>query len=59
MGPNLMSCRRPVQMGTKEFDKMLKRIQTPEEERVPAKEAKTWRIDGERKELQERSTRGF
>ena len=38
MGPKLMNCCRPEQMNTKEFGKMMKRIQTLEEGRVPAKE---------------------
>ena len=40
MGPKLMNCCRLEQMGTKEFGKMLKRIQTLEEGRVPGKETK-------------------
>ena len=40
MGPPLMNCCKPVQVGTKEHGKMLKRIQILEEGRVPAKEAK-------------------
>ena len=43
MGPKLMNCCRPEQMDTKEFGKMVKRIQILEEGRVPAKEAKNWR----------------
>ena len=39
-----MNCCRLEQMGTKEFGKMLKKIQTLEEGRVPAKETKKWRI---------------
>ena len=39
MGPKLMNCCRPERMGTKEYGKMLKRIQTLEDGRVPAKEA--------------------
>ena len=48
MGPKLMNGCRPEQMGTNEFGKMLKRIQTLEEGRAPAKEAKNWRIDGKK-----------
>ena len=44
MGPKLVNCCEPEQMGTKEFDKMMKRIQTLEGGRVPAKEAKNWGI---------------
>ena len=42
MGPKLMNCCKPEpeQMGTKDFGKMVKRIQTLEEGRVPAKEAR-------------------
>ena len=59
MGPKLVNCCRPEQMGTKEFSKMIKRIQTLEKGRVPAKEAKNWIIEGEkerftRKEYQRR-----
>ena len=43
MRQELMNCCRPERMGTKEHGKMLKRIQTPEDGRVPAKEAKNWR----------------
>ena len=39
----LMKCCLPEPMGTKEFGKMVKRIQTLEEGRVPAKEAKNWK----------------
>ena len=52
-------CCRPEQMGTKEFAKMLKRIQTLEDGRVPAKEAKHWKLEGQRKESRERSIRGL
>ena len=51
MGPKLTNCCRPEQMGTKEFSKMMKRIQTLEEGRVPAKETKNWRIEGEMKRI--------
>ena len=49
MGPKLTNCCRPEKMDTKEFGKMMKRIQILEEGRVPAKEAKNWRIEGEKK----------
>ena len=51
MGPKLMNCCRPEQMGTEEFGKMLKRDQTLEEGRVPAKETKSWRIEGNKKRI--------
>ena len=50
MGPKLMNCCRPEQMGTKEVGKMLKRIQTQEDGRVPAKEARNWKIEGKKEE---------
>ena len=33
MGPKLVNCCRPEQMGTKEYGNMLKRIQTLEDEK--------------------------
>ena len=38
-------------MGTKEFGRMLKRLQTLEEGGAPAKETKNWRIEGEKKRI--------
>ena len=51
MGPKLMNCCRPEQMDTKEFGKMENIIQILEEGRVPAQEAKNWRIEGEKKRI--------
>ena len=51
MVPKLINCCRPEQMDTKEFGKMVQRVQTLFEERVPAKEAKNWRIDGEKERI--------
>ena len=51
MGPELMNCCRPDQMGTKESGNMLKRIQTLEEGTVPANQANNWRIEGEKKRI--------
>ena len=48
MGPKLVDCCKPEQMGTKEFGKMMKRIKLLEEGTVPAKETKNWRIVGEK-----------
>ena len=50
MGPKL-NCCMPEPMGTTNFSKMVRIIQTLEEGRVPAKEAKNWRIDGEKKRI--------
>ena len=47
--PKLVTCCSPEQMGTKESGKLLEIIQTLEEGRVPAKETKTWRIEGEKR----------
>ena len=44
MGPKLLNCCKPEQVGTEEHGKMLKRIQIVEDGRVPAKEAKRWKI---------------
>ena len=51
MGPKLVNGCRPEQKGTNEFGKMMKIIQTLEEARVPVKEAKSWRIEGEKKRI--------
>ena len=48
-GAKLVCCCGLEQTGTKELSKMMKRIQTLEEGRVPAKEAKNWGIEGEKK----------
>ena len=40
MGPKRVKCCRFEQMGTKDFGKMMKRVQILEEGRVPAKETK-------------------
>ena len=55
MGPKLMFCCKPEQVGTKEYGKMFKRIQVLEDGRVPAKEARNWKIDGEKKKDHEKS----
>ena len=54
MGPKLMNCCRPEQMGTKEFGRMLKRLQTLQEGTAPAKETKNGRIDGKKKRITRR-----
>ena len=51
MGPKLVNCCMSEPMGTKEFGNMVKRIQTLEEGRVPAKEAKNWRIERDKKRI--------
>ena len=50
MGPKLMNCGKPEQMGTKECGKMLKRIQVLEDGGgVLAKEARSSRIEGQKR----------
>ena len=44
MGPKLVTCCKPEQLGTK-----MKRVQILEGGRVPAKEATNWSIEGENK----------
>ena len=58
--PKLLNRCKPEPMGTQEYAKMLKRVQVLEDGGVPAKEARSWRIEGKkREELQEKSARGF
>ena len=47
-GRKLMKCCWPEQAGTKEHDKMLKRTQVLDEGRVLAKEARNWKIEGQK-----------
>ena len=54
MGPKLTNCRRPEPMGTKEFDKMMRRIQILEEGRVPAKKAKKLKNRGRKEKNYEK-----
>ena len=44
-----MNCCKPEMMGTQGHAKMLKIIQVLEDGRVPAKEARNWRIEGQKK----------
>ena len=54
-----MNCCKPEQVGTKEPDNMLKRIQIVEDGRVPAKEAKKRRIEGQKRGSPEKRIKGF
>ena len=59
MGPKLVNCCKPEQMGTNEFDKMMKRIHILEEGGVPAKETKNSIIEEEKERItRTRSVRG-
>ena len=47
----LVNCSKPDQVSTKEHGNMLKRIQILEDDRVLAKEANNWKIDGQRRRI--------
>ena len=51
MGPKLMNCCKLEQVGTKEHGKMLKRIQVLEDGRVPAMEARSSKIEGQKRRI--------
>ena len=59
MGPTLMNCCKPEKVDTKEYGKMSKRIQVLKDGRVPAKEARNLKIEGQKKDSREKSFRGF
>ena len=44
-----MNCCKPEQVGTEEHGKLLQRIQILEDGKVPAKEAKNWKIEGQKR----------
>ena len=51
MGPKLMNCCKPEQVGTKEYGKMLKRTRVLEDGRIPAREARNWKIEGQKRRI--------
>ena len=51
MGPKLMNCCKPEPMGIQEYGKMLKGIQVLEDGRVLAKEAGSWRVEGQKRRM--------
>ena len=51
MGLELMNCCKPEQVGTTEYGKMLKRIQVLEDGRIPAKEVRNWKIEGQKRRI--------
>ena len=55
----VMNCCKPEQVGTKEYGNMLKRIQVLEDGRVPAKEARNWKIEGHKAQSRGKNIRGF
>ena len=50
MGPKL-NCCKPEQMGTQEYGGMLKRIQVLEDGRVPAKDARSWKMEEHKRRI--------
>ena len=48
-GPKFMYCCKQEQVGTKEHGHMLKRIQTLEDGRTPAKEGSKWKIQRQKR----------
>ena len=50
-GPKLMNSCEPEHVGTKEHGNMQKRIQVLEDGRVPAKEARNWKIEGKKRRI--------
>ena len=55
MGPELMNCCKAEPMGTQRYGNMLKRIlQVLEDGRVPAKEARNWRNEGQKRRITRR-----
>ena len=51
-----MNSCKPEQVGTKEHGKMLKLIQVLEDGRVPAKEARNWKIERKTRRSQGKNT---
>ena len=51
MGPELINCCMPEPMGTQGYGKMLKIIRVLEDGRVPAEEARNWRIEGQKRRI--------
>ena len=54
MGPKLMNCWKPEQVGTTEHCSMLKRIQILEDGRVPAKERRKLKLEGQQENHEKR-----
>ena len=49
--PKSMNCCKPEQVGTKEYGKMVKRIQIFGDGRIPANEARNWRFEGQKRRI--------
>ena len=59
MGPEPLNCCKPEQVGTREYGKMLKRIQFLEDGRVPAKDAKNCNIEGPKRRITRKNIKYF
>ena len=59
MGPKLMNCCKPEPMGTQGHGKMLKRIQTLEDGRIPAWEAQDLMIEGRKRRITRKEYQGL
>ena len=59
MGPKLMNCCEPEQVGTKEYGKMSKRIKVLEDGRGLAKEARNWGIEGQKRRITRKEYQRF
>ena len=57
MGPKLMKYCKPEKVGTKEYGKMLKRIQILDAGRTLAKEAGNWKIEGQKTRISRKEER--
>ena len=51
MGPELMNCCKREPMGTQGHGKVLKIIHVLEDGRVPAKEVRNWRSEGQKRRI--------
>ena len=56
-GTKIMNCRKPEQVGTKEYGKVLKRIQAVEDGGIPAKEARNWKIEEQKRWIRRKEYR--
>ena len=59
MGPKLMNCCRPEQVGTKEHGKMLKLVQVLEDGRILQRRQQIEKLKDKKRESLEMSIRGF
>ena len=59
MGPKIDELLQAKQVSTKEHGKVLKRILILEDGRVPAKEARNWKIEGQNRSITRKEYRRF